>query len=334
VGAIRCFTKEEDDKLARGWPYLIAAVDDGTKSKRAAAAAKKAWGVCDPIHFTEWSRPVLERYLRAAIDTLFVEEPKNFDGPAPAPDEAIDGLRRMFREGYDTYRFKEAEFAYGIEAIAGTDRTLTALAEEIEGFKSKNDDGFNYDCRATLAQTTAFMMLRASPKVVKDARAKMERGLAKGGPKKYEDYFDALDYALHGAKVLAPRKRAWWSMDNWQILGVGPSLDFAADDPKWVREWVPRDPKGQLSVRVASIAGPAALEGLENRKWPARMLPSVLRDFGMLQDPQIVPFMLAYVGKSSVKDAPIQWFRAHAVFAKPILAKMKSDAAKLVLKQL
>jgi hypothetical protein len=330
-----CFTKEDDAKLARGWPYLIVPIDDGMKEKRAAAAAKKAWQVCDPIHFTVWSRPVLERYLRAAIDTLFVDQPKNFDGPAPTAEEALDGLRRMFREGYDTYRFKEAELAYGVEAIAGTDATLSVIADEIEHFKRGSTAGFNHDCRGTIAQTTAFMMLRASPKVVKDTRAKMEAALAKGSSNKtYEDYYDALDYVLHGAKVLSSRPRKWWAMDLWQILGLGPTLDFAADDPKWVREQVARDPKGLISVRVAAIAGPSALEGLADRKWPARMLPSVLRDFGMLQDPQIVPFMLAYVGKSSVKDAPIQWFRAHADFAKPILAKMKTDSAKAVLRQL
>jgi hypothetical protein len=331
---VKCFTKEDDAKLARGWPYLVVPIDDGTKDKRAAAAAKKAWGVIDPIHFTEWSRPVLERYLRAAIDTLFVKEPNDFDGPAPTPDEAIDGLRKMFREGYDTYRFKEAEFAYGVEAIAGTDATLAAIADEIAKFTTGNTDGFNYDCRGAIAQTTAFMMLRASPNVVKDARAKMERGLAKGGPKQYEHYFDALGYVLHGAKVLSSRAYKWWAMDLWQILCLGPTLDFAADDPEWVREQVAKSPKAQLSVRVAWIAGPTALEGLANRKWPARMLPSVLRDFGMLRDPRIVPFMLSYVGKSSVKDAPMKWFRAHADFARPILEKSKGEVAKAVLKQL
>jgi len=81
-----------------------------------------AWQVVDPIHFTVWSRPVLDRFVRGAIDTLFVDEPDSFDGPAPTSDEALEGLRRMFREGYDTYRFKESDFAYGVEAIAGEQR--------------------------------------------------------------------------------------------------------------------------------------------------------------------------------------------------------------------
>jgi hypothetical protein len=278
---------------------------------------------------------VLERYVRVGIDTLFLDDrEKSFGGPAPTAAEAIDGLRRMFREGYDTYRFRESELAYGVEAIAGTDATLAAIAEEILTFPKGKTSGFNYDCRGAIAQTTAFMMLRASPKVVKDARAKMERGLANGGAKQYKDYFAALDYVLHGAKTLSKRKRDWWPMDLWQILGLEASLDFAADDPKWVAEQVARDPKGQISVRVAWIAGPSALEGLANRKWPVRMLASVLRDFGMLADPQIVPFMLSYIGKSSAKDAPMNWFRAHADFATPILGKMKSEAAMAVLKQL
>ncbi|HEY2369856.1 MAG TPA: hypothetical protein VGH87_25830, partial [Polyangiaceae bacterium] len=186
-----------------------------------------------------------------------------------------------------------------------------------------------------LAQTCAFMLLRASPKVATDARDVMERALAKGSTdKKYEDYFEALDYVLHGAKVLRPHARKWWAMDLWQILGVSPSLDFAADDPTWVREQIPKEPKGPISVRVAAIAGPAALDGLADRKWPARQLPSIVRDFGMLKDPRVVPFMLAYIGKPSVKDAPLQWFRAHADFARPLLQKTSTATAKAVLKQL
>jgi hypothetical protein len=44
--------------------------------------------------------------------------------------------------------------------------------------------------------------------------------------------------------------------------------------------------------------------------------------------------MASLVGKSSVKDAPATWLKAHADYARPILVKDKSPAAKLALREL
>ncbi len=77
-----------------------------------------------------------------------------------------------------------------------------------------------------------------------------------------------------------------------------------------------------------------ALALLPTRKWPAVQMPAVVRDLGMIRAPEIVTFMASLVGKSSVKDAPITWLCAHADYARPVLDKSKTDAAKLVLRKL
>jgi hypothetical protein len=150
----------------------------------------------------------------------------------------------------------------------------------------------------------------------------------------YTEVFETIDYVTTGS---AGVKR---TMGKWVPLQVQPlytcaSLDFAADDPEYVREMVAKaEKKEPMSVRVAWIGGPSVLEGLSLRKWPAAQLPSIVRDFGMLRDPEIVTLMLSLVGKSSVKDAPLTWFREHADYARPILENRKDATAKMVLRQL
>jgi hypothetical protein len=94
------------------------------------------------------------------------------------------------------------------------------------------------------------------------------------------------------------------------------------------------DKKLPMCVRLAAIGGSPVRAGLEARKWPARQMPSVVRDFGMIRDPAVAKLMLSLVGKASVKDGPLAWFRAHADYARPLLEKQTSVVAKGVLHQL
>jgi hypothetical protein len=340
-----CFEKADEEKLARGWPNLIVPVDGLPQDKRPATAVEKAWRVSDPIYFTEWPRLTLHRFLHGATETVFIQYTEEhwaairagFQKAEPPTAKALlDALRRLFREGYDTYQFQERAFVYGTETLAGTDATLATIVDEMVHFDvPKENPGLNHICRASLAETTYFLMLRASPAAVKAARAGLATAAAFSGPRKgYDEYFEALDYVANGAAGVKRCMGTWMSMEV-SALSTGASLEYAADDPTYVGESVKKaDRKDSMSVRVAWIAGPSALEGLEGRKWPAAQLPSIVRDFGMLRDPNVVKLMLSLVGKSSVKDGPLNWFRAHAAYVKPLLAKQTGTAAKAVLRQL
>jgi hypothetical protein len=336
------FTPEDEEKLARGWPYLIVPVDGHKNDRTPTPSALKAWQVGDPVYFTEWPREVLHRYLRGGVATLFIDRVDSgimqaLETPgAPSADEALAAVERLFEEGYDTYNFKERDFVWGVETLAGTDATLGALVNAIERSKPHKKDGLNLLCRAALTETTAFLLLRASPAVAADARARMEQALAKA-PKTEGDYHysvEALDLALHGADAVRR------TMGQTVLMGVPPlsfgaTLDYAADDPGYIREAVKKaKPKDPMSVRVAYLGGPAVLAGLEKRRWAAAQMPSIVRDFGMLRDPAVVGLMLSLLGKAALKGAPLAWLQGHADYARPVLEALGSPEAKKALAEL
>jgi len=342
-----CFTPEDDEKLARGWPYLIVPVD-GRNEDKTSASAIKAWMASDPVFFTEWPRKTLHRFMHASMRSSAGDETGwkaalENDAP-PTAAESLDGLRNLFRNGGRTYPFNHRDVVWGVEAIAGTDATLDAIVSEIEA-EQRVTDSTDVSVREAVAGTTAFLLLRASPAAAKRARQRLERVFS--APRDatiagaYDDYFDTIDCALHGAPAVkrfyakwAGRVRVWLEVP---ALYCAASLDLAVDDPSYIRETITANPKfisEGMSVRVAALGGPEVLAALPKRKWPARQMLAVVRDLGMIRAPEIVTFMASLVGKSSAKDAPINWLRAHADYARPVLEKAKTDAAKLVLRQL
>ncbi len=335
-----CFRPEDDEKLARGYPNLIEPVDGLNQDKAPAKSAMKWYMASDPIYFTEWPREVLHRILRVFADDAFKphgvgDTMKALETKgAPDADPLLAAIGKMFETGKVNYAFHKRTLVYGTETIAGTDATLMAIANAFASSKWKVPaETLNESCRDTLIECAAFLFLRASPKVVKEAREKivpLEPKLAKA----YEWCAQTIDCTLHGA---AGVKRTITTTCGLEVgaLGSDASVELAGDDPNWVREMVAKaKPAEPMSVRVAHIGGPSVLANLSKRKWPAVKMPSIVRDFGMIRDPEIVTFMLSLIGKSSVKDAPLEWFRAHADDAKGILKKTKGDSAKAILRQL
>jgi hypothetical protein len=344
-----CFEGKDDEKLARGWPNVAELVDDGKTDKAAAKAAMKAYGAIDPVHYTVWSRGVLVRLLRAtnaaldakatAYDARQAEmtelaQKAAGDGAPLTAAEAVDALHRMFAKSTEIYPFQTDAFVYGVEAIAGTDAVVDAIAEEIAGAKNKPSNPAIH-----MAAATGFLLLRASPAAVKRARVALDAALGRVPKKRtseWGEYADALDLSLHGTAAVrrATASAKWCALDGWRGLIGRPDIEYA-DDASLVRELVAKAPAdASMSVRVAYVGGVATLANLSARKWPARQMPAVVRDFGMIRAPEVVELMLSLVGKSSVKDAPMQWFKDHASYAKPILAKSRSPMAKTVLGQL
>ena len=336
MGKLTFFDKADEEKLARGWPNLIVTVSGVEKT--AGRSALKAFGAIDPVYFTEWPAPVLTRYLRAKLATLKARKRSDeWDELAKAAcaepaaltaAEALDCVKRAFDESDDIYPFQTEGIVYGAEAIAGTDAVLDAITAKVAPFKGKEPSA----TQANMAATLGFLFLRATPAAAKSARAK----LAKASSTKDQEYATALDLSLHGT---AAARRAvaganWVGLDGGMGLIGRPELEYC-DDPDFVVEKVKSAKRDQsMSVRVAWLGGSETLANLASRKWMARQLPAVVRDFGMIRAPEVVDLMLSLVGKSSVKDGPINWFRAHADYAEPILSKAKSDIAKGVLRQL
>lgn len=341
-----CFTPEDDEKLARGWPYLIVPVD-GRKEDKTTAAAENAW-MRDPFFFTEWPRLTLHRFLRIFFalpewkNGKVAQDVFKHDAPLEAA-ECLEGLRNRVREPPPKQPFEYRNLVWGVEAIAGTDATLEEIVSEMETtYPTLPEHASVFEAVVTAA---AFLLLRATPRVANKARERMERLYAAPRDPQtladFEGYFGAIDYALHGA---AGTKRFLANWPKWTVwlevpaLYCAGSLDYAVDDPAFVRQVLkttsPKTLSNGMSVRVAAFGGPEALALLPTRKWPAVQMPSVARDLGMIRAPEIVTFMASLVGKSSVKDVPITWLQAHADYARPILAKTKTDAAKRVLRQL
>jgi len=335
-----CFRTEDDEKLARGYPNLIVPVDGMNQDKAPAKSALKWYMASDPIYFAEWPREVLHRILRVFADDAFKGDGSGDalkalekKGP-PDAEMLLAAIKKMFETGKVNYAFHKRTLVYGTELIAGTDATLMAIADAFASSAWKVPaETLNESSRDTLIECAAFLFLRASPKVVKAAREK----IVPLDPKvatAYEWCAKTIDLTLSGAAGVKRTMRTRVALET-NALVSDVSLELAGDDPDWVREMVAKaKPTDPMSVRIAHIAGPSVLANLSKRKWPAVKMPSVVRDFGMIRDPEIVTFMLSLVGKSSVKDAPLAWFRAHRDYVKPILAKTKGDSAKAISRQL
>ncbi len=327
-----CFERGDDDKLARGWPNLVVAVDGHKSDKSPAKSAMNALRVCDPIYFTEWPRETLHRYLRATLATgVKNTDVKLFDvAGAPSAEEVRSGLRKLVAQRDWSYPFRIREIVYGAETIIGTDATIEAIVATLRNYAPTHGGIL---CATSAVTTLPFLFLRGAPSVVVDARAKLATFRARVDGN-FNELQVALDVVLHGAPAVRAAMGKFVYLET-AALGTIASLEDAGDDPDMVRELVPKaDKKASMSVRIVAIGGTSVLANIEKRKWRAAQMPSVVRDFGMIRAPEIVDLMLSLVGKSSVKDAPLAWFQSHADYAKPILERAKSDSAKAILRQL
>ncbi len=114
-------------------------------------------------------------------------------------------------------------------------------------------------------------------------------------------------------------------------------VEYAHDDPDFVRACAVKEPKQSMSVRIVQLGGLETMKGLLKRKVSAPKQPAALRDFGMVRAPESVELVLSLVGKTSAKDAPLKWLVAHADYARPFVersAKAGSATAKAALAQM
>jgi hypothetical protein len=250
---------------------------------------------------------------------------------APADVKAAISTVIAKLDAQQIYAFNVRDWLFIAENIIGTDQTLEAIAEGLEGSDVTirgNAMSVRIQVKEYAAWAIGFLLLRASKERRSELAARLEAQYTRfdAAAKKQPGWQMcawALDLSLHGAAGV----KRWGGKST--ILA-----EYAHDDPDYVRECVAENPTAPMSVRLVAIAGTDVMKGLAKRRWYAVELPSVMRDFGMVRAPETVELALSLVGKSAAKDAPIKWLAAHADYARPMVeraAKAGSASAKAAL---
>ncbi len=347
-----CFDEADDVLRASGWPHRVIFVDGHPHEARADKFAFSALSSGVEKYHGVWPREVAYRYVRAIAASRFdrwrlkqEKKPRaafkalSIAGP-PTKAEAKSWLVDAVVSYADHEHIEAEEFVYLIEAIIGADEALDALATGFETATDKIDRrGRNFyqaDFKGAVAGAIAFVALRAS----KSARARHLPRLAKEQVRftkaavKTDDFeFCAESLALSLEGSVAIKRRFGANAEKLRYL------DYAGDDPDWVRELVAANPEAGCTIRLVAIAGVAAMKNLANCAFSAGQLAPALRDFGMVRAPESVAFAISLLGRTSVKDAPIKWLIAHADYARPFVERAakhgpNAAVARAALRQL
>lgn len=319
-------------------------VDDHPHDKNATKSALAWLAAIDPKYRSEWPREVAYRAMRVGPVVQFVKTEYAQNAITAKSKAAVEKAGPLSKDeararlvevvaslDEHTYEFKVNDFVYLIEAVLGADETLDAIAEGFETSKpnvSAAGQGTPMESyvKTYVAGTLGFLLLRATSTKVR-GRLEEQRHRFQAIANKSDDWAwcaQHFDFSLDGAAAVRRTVGMGWRI-NLKVA------EYAHDDPDLVREWVAKVPKDSMTVRLAKIAGTSVLEGLAKRKLSSPELAVAVRDFGMVRSPDVVEFVLSLVGKSAVKDAPIQWLVDHADYARPIVARSKSTTAKAAL---
>ena len=324
----------------------MARLVDGHPHDKNPTKSALAWlGAIDPKYRSEWPREVANRAMRVGPLVQFVKS--NHESNAitkasqkatetPGPPSKDEARAKLFdvvaKLDEHTYEFKVVEYVHLIETVIGADAALDAIAEGFEKSKPKvvkpgQGTPMESYVKKYVAETIGFLLLRAKKPAPLRKRLEAQHARFAEIAKKSDDWnWCALtfDRALNGAAAFKRALAAGWKTDL-------DYLDHVHDDPDLVRDWVKKEPKQSMTVRLAKLGGVSVLEGLGKRKFSSPELVAALRDFGMVRAPEVVELALALVGKSALKEAPLDWLVAHADYAKPIVQRSKSTTAKAVL---
>ncbi len=327
-----CFTPAEDERLAAGWPYMVAFADghkDDKRAEKAAFTAARRGSKYDRL----WPREVLYRYLRGKVALRFDRDVLQRDVPprtytkavaiqgAPSQAEAKAWLQDGIGAFADEDNERVSNFVYAVEAIIGTDETLDAIATGFEATTTKADRRgyliYKPGFKRIVAETIAFLFHRASKRAVTKYTPRFleqQASYERAGQKDRDVGVVANGFALSlGGSAALKQRYGRTSVPAW-------FLDYAADDPPFVLERLLACPKNGCTVRTISIAGTEGMKGLAAREFIPQKLGAVLRDFGMIRAPETVELVLTMLGRPALKDAPLQWLLAHAEYARPMVA--------------
>jgi hypothetical protein len=342
-----CFTRENDERLALGYPHMIELTDEPLDAKKAQAFAAKAAYDTMP-HRVRFPRVAAPHYVRVARAQEFQGDRESpppaaafADGSPVSKDEARELVRTTIDADGVTFWAYHETFYFLLEALVGTETVVDAILDGLEALPPKRitNELFNGRDRKTAgaAFLLGFMFLRLPPKAraprEKRLRALLDRShalLAKTKKKTDGEIVPAIERVLDG-----------WSAPSLSAGGYVYSsrYAFATDDLDRLRALLAEKETiydyGMLDVRFVYLLGPEIIDAIGKRRPKKEQLAVMLEDLGMLEHASVASLFLEYVGKPMAKDRPIKWFRAHADWAKPILKSMKNNAsAKAVLSQI
>jgi len=258
------------------------------------------------------------------------------DGSPVSKDEAHDLVRVTMDVPGCSFNGNHRALFYVLEALVGTEAVVDAILDALEALPDKritHEIGGPDRKTGGPAYLLGFMLRRLSP-ASRTTREKRLRAL--------------LDHA-HALCAKA-------SSTNWELIPViesvldgwsAPSLTtpggyvyasryvFATDDLERLRALLASKDTildyGVLDVHFVYLLGPEIIESLGKRRPLKVALSAMFEDLGKIRHPAVVALFLEYVGKPMAKDWPLQWFRAHEKYARPLLESMRGEKAKAVL---
>ncbi len=317
-----CHTPEQKKLYERGYPYLVKLVDGHKDDKKPEASAANVFKDYFGKYHVEWPR------LTAAA---FVRGGKSSSEPV-TEDEGRALVVAMFEKKTRGNFYQDVHKTFVLEALTSTNVVLDAITRGLENLPTSrwaNAQGEDSD-PAFLAYLTGLLLLRASDakafaKRLEDVYAAAVKANIDEGE---ETIRGGLDLALHGnagaARALA---KSHWQYWHWYLMVDDPAVHLArlADNSK--SEWVPE-------ARILYLAGEKLLPVYTTKKAlrQGKRLPHILADFGMFAHDGILDLMVEMIGVKGAADAPANYFRENAAYARPKLEKMARGSSANAVK--
>ena len=236
-----CFTEEQERLYAAGWPHLIQLVDGHKHDRKPADAARKLYKDWFGAYHVRWPRQVALRFARAIGVDPALESAEAARALEDDRDLAAEEVKAILDAQLATPAHRDPihneHTLFALEALAGTDVALEALAAALEQVArerrcekppgatdpshhgaerrpyGESDDRFTY-----FAFLSGYLLLRASEEAAARAGVRLEalyREAVEANAEIHESLLrGALDLALHGTEGA----RRVLPTSHWQYL--------------------------------------------------------------------------------------------------------------------
>jgi hypothetical protein len=330
-----CHTPEQSRLYERGYPQMALLVDGHKDDKKPAVSATKVFRDYGTYH-VKWPRLTAAAFVRGSRAL------RGFDWSAPAVAEAASATGPVTNEeaaAIVAAAFERRTFGnfnemrhvlFVLEALTSTDAVLDAIVSGLERLPKERWQGDNDGGPPLIAYLAGFLLLRSPKRAAFTERleevyaATVKEGIDEGE----HTIRGGLDLALHGnagaARALARSHWQYW----YYYLNVDDAdvhLERLANYAK--SEWVPE-------ARILYLAGEKLLPVYTSKKAlrQGKRLPHILGDFGMLEHEGIVDLMVDMIGVKGAGDAPQNYFRENAAYARPRLEKLARGSGPMAVK--
>jgi hypothetical protein len=345
-----CFTREHDELLARGYPHVAILEETGTPAKKAAKLAATLAGAPQKItanHRVRFPAEVAPHFVRGAHAREFHDWTRNqaipdaafAEGGKVGEDEARALIAKSVEIPGCSFNVHNESMFFLLEQLVGTEVVVDATLGALEALPEKrwtHEESGPDRKTGGAAFLLGFLFLRLRSEVRKKHEARYRALLARVHALCDKANSKSFELVSGAEKVLLGfQASALASPGPYVYLG---RYVFATDDLERLRALVANKDTiyeyGNLDVRFVYLLGADVLTTIGKHRPMKEAVRATFEDLGMIRHEALVPLFLEYVGKPMAKELPLQWFRAHAEFAKPILEKSKDAKAKAILGQI